>query len=81
MDVIKNGRFAIPLVNVLFTFKTLFILVEEYKKKGNLDLYENVFEAAFLKATGQKQIFTLSLFWLYFLKDLLTYALLTDTLK
>lgn len=29
-----------------------FVEVEEYKKKGNLDLYEEIFEAPFLKATG-----------------------------
>jgi len=30
-----------------------FVEVEEYKKKGNLDLYEEIFESAFLKATGE----------------------------
>ena len=28
------------------------VSVEEYKKKGNLDLYEEIFETPFLKATG-----------------------------
>ena len=27
--------------------------VEEYKKKGNLDLYEEIFEKPFLAATGE----------------------------
>ncbi len=30
-----------------------FVEVEEYKKKGNLDLYEEIFESSFLKATGE----------------------------
>jgi len=30
-----------------------FVSVEEYKKKGNLDLYEDIFESAFLSATGE----------------------------
>jgi len=29
-----------------------FVEVEEYKKKGNLDLYEEIFESPFLRATG-----------------------------
>lgn len=29
------------------------VLVEEYKKKGNLDLYEEIFEKPFLSATGE----------------------------
>lgn len=29
-----------------------FVEVEEYKKKGNLDLYEEIFESPFLSATG-----------------------------
>lgn len=30
-----------------------FVSVEEYKKKGNLDLYEDIFEKPFLAATGE----------------------------
>merc|ERR1719362_1268475 len=30
-----------------------FVNVEEYKKKGNLDLYEDIFEKPFLAATGE----------------------------
>jgi len=30
-----------------------FVSVEEYKKKGTLDLYEDIFEKHFLKATGE----------------------------
>ena len=32
-----------------------FVSVEEYKKKGNLDLYEDIFEKPFLLATGVLQ--------------------------
>jgi cullin 2 len=29
-----------------------FVSVEEFKKKNNLELYENIFETPFLEATG-----------------------------
>ena len=31
-----------------------FVSVEEYKKKGNLELYEEIFEKPFLTSTGRK---------------------------
>eukprot|EP00095_Tigriopus_kingsejongensis_P010955 maker-scaffold129_size324999-snap-gene-1.22 protein:Tk10955 transcript:maker-scaffold129_size324999-snap-gene-1.22-mRNA-1 annotation:"Cullin-2" len=38
--------------NVIKGVINSFVSVEEYKKKGNLDLYEDIFEKPFLTATG-----------------------------
>ena len=49
-------------MEVIFFFKKLFcfsgvissfVEVEEYKKKGGLELYEEIFEKPFLLATGE----------------------------
>ena len=54
LEAIKNDRLGKPSNEFVVHGVILSLVqVEEYKKKGSLDLYQTVFESLFLKATGE----------------------------
>lgn len=57
LDAIKQDRHANEMdstvANVVHGVIQSFVLVQDYKKKGNLSLYQDIFESALLSASGE----------------------------
>ncbi|XP_054166315.1 cullin-2-like isoform X2 [Oppia nitens] len=54
LEAIENDRMGIPQNKSVVQGVILSLVhVEEYKKKGSLDLYQNLFESRFLRSTGE----------------------------
>lgn len=57
LDAIKQDRYSNyvdpSVANVVYGVIQSFVLVQDYKKKGNLSLYQDIFESALLNASAE----------------------------